>query len=148
MNCCITPYEGYDVRLNWPDATDDVASAVVYNVYRRDEATSSSMLVAAFLPPGGMSGMVPTGRAPPTAWMLKYGTYSVRAVDWAGNEDANESTLELSPDDVPKPAAGSFGCSVAGAPGPSALGLAALLLALAATAAARPASAASPARRG
>jgi hypothetical protein len=143
--CCLASYESYEVILSWPDATDDVANAVSYNVYRRDQATGTAKLVGGFLPPGDLRGTVVVSGTPPPWSTLEYGTYSVRAVDWAGNEDKNERTLELSAN--MKPDTGG-GCTVSGASGPPLLGLALLALALAATVAARPACAASRARRG
>jgi hypothetical protein len=105
---CCGPYDVHYVDLMWSAATDDVAGADVrYNVYRREGGmlTPVAMRVAGTTLAGAAwcSG----------AWgspNLQAGSYVVRAVDYAGNEDTNNKTLQLG-----NPCRDVTGCAVGGA---------------------------------
>ncbi len=116
-SCCSV----YDVRrldLVWAAATDDVGGADVrYNVYSRRAGKSVRTLIAS-----RVSGTVLNGAAVCSGdWYgtpLPAGAYLVRAVDWAGNEDANTTEVQIG--DVCG-GNGGFGCSV-GSPTPPTTG--------------------------
>jgi hypothetical protein len=81
------------VDLLWSAAADDVAGADVrYNLYRRESTGLTPVATR-------VAGTQLTGAAVCSGtWggtNLPAGTYIVRAVDWAGNEDTNNVPLEL-----------------------------------------------------
>lgn len=93
---CCGPYDLYRVTLRWDTAMDDVAGTrVVYRVYRRDGAVLS--LVADRVPGTTFTGVAYCSGWVWAAWghALPPGSYVVRAVDGAGNEDANTFEREV-----------------------------------------------------
>jgi hypothetical protein len=126
-DACCGPYDVYQVRVGWDSGTDDVAgSDLRYNVYRREGASLAP--VAA-----GVGGTELVGSAVcsgSSGASFEPGVYVVRAVDGAGNEDANTVGRQLG-DPCSSSGSGS-GCAVAGdrvAPtSPVVLVVAALLL--------------------
>jgi hypothetical protein len=124
-SACCGPYDAYQVRVGWDSGTDDVAgSDLRYNVYRREGASLAP--VAAGVGGTELVGSVMCSGGLGTS--LEPGVYVVRAVDGAGNEDANTVGRQLGD----PCSSNSSGCAVAGdrvtPPSPVVLIVAALLL--------------------
>jgi MYXO-CTERM domain-containing protein len=120
-DACCGPYDSFIVSLGWPPATDDRQGLEVrYNVYRRsDQGAPALTLVAGFMSTTMLNGSVACGSsAGPFTPILQPGRYVVRAVDAAGNEDAN--TTEQTLGDACAQSRTGWGCDVAGDRGPAA----------------------------
>lgn len=90
-SACCGPYVSRELTLEWDAATDEGANdAVAYNIYR--DGALYIPLVAGSTLAGVQSCVGGSSQGPP----LPPGTYVVRAVDWAGNEDMNSSVREVS----------------------------------------------------
>lgn len=125
-DACCGPYDVHHVDLLWAAAADDVAGADVrYTVYHRDGATLTP--VATWVAGTKLAGAAWCSGA----WgspSLSRGSYIVRAVDYAGNEDTNSVALELG-----DPCRDTPGCAVGGpeprtSSGPAAIAAAGILL--------------------
>jgi MYXO-CTERM domain-containing protein len=82
--CCghyrIRPYEA-----EWPAAADDVAASLLYNLYRAGQPTPVMMVL---LPATrvGFAVSCDSDRSAQGRLLMEPGSYSVRPVDWSGNE--------------------------------------------------------------
>jgi hypothetical protein len=122
---CCSVYDINYVDLMWPAAADDIAGADVrYNVYRRDRSTAPALVATR------ISGTTLSGAAVCSGhWggpELPAGFYMVRAVDWAGNEDANAQEVHIGDACA---GGGVFSCSVDNAPPPATWPIAATIAA-------------------
>ena len=97
-SACCGPYVSRSFGITWTRGQDDVAGqAVRYNLYRVGDAGP----VASLIDSDGIGLAVScmgTG-VYPQSLMVRTGTYFVRAVDWAGNEDTNDIQVRV-PDDA------------------------------------------------
>jgi hypothetical protein len=97
-SACCGPYVSRHFGMTWTRGQDDVAGqAVRYNLYRVGDAGP----VAALIDSDGIGLAVScmgTG-VYPQSQSVQTGTYFVRAVDWAGNEDTNDIQVRV-PDDA------------------------------------------------
>lgn len=84
---CCGPYRSRSVMLRWTAAEDAVSgSEVLYNVYGPGGGEPLVGLYAGTT----IGGNIACGwRGGPLGFMSADGAFSVRAVDWAGNEDSN-----------------------------------------------------------
>ncbi len=81
-SACCGPYTVYQLSLQWNLGSDDRTSPYLsYNVYR--DGKLFIPMVGGDVLSGAQCGGGPYGPDLPA------GTYTVRAVDWAGNEDGN-----------------------------------------------------------
>jgi hypothetical protein len=93
-SACCGPFRGFPVTLSWP-ATTDQGAPVLYRLYRRGnggalERTATTEATSL----RGFFSCMPNS----TGWypiVLTPGTYLVRAVDNAGNEDSNTTEQVL-----------------------------------------------------
>ena len=88
-SACCGPYDLYSVEFSWSSGKDNTAGGDLrYNVYRREGGALVVGLVEGLTAVGVQtcSGGFPS----PGRLELPPGTYVVRAVDWAGNEDSND----------------------------------------------------------
>jgi MYXO-CTERM domain-containing protein len=97
-SACCGPYVSRSFGMTWTRGQDDVAGqAVRYNLYRVGDAGP----IASLIDSDGIGLAVScmgTG-VYPQSLMVRTGTYFVRAVDWAGNEDINDIQVRV-PDDA------------------------------------------------
>jgi hypothetical protein len=128
---CCGPFDNVPVGLSWRAGSDDLAGDQLrYNVYfrpAREPATVS--LIAGLIEGAELRGFQTCSGTPigyiPQRVETAPGTYTVRAVDWAGNEESSSAGQVLG--DVCSSAAGQVvgeagsrkaaGCAVSGAPG-------------------------------
>jgi hypothetical protein len=123
---CCGPYSGFGVTLTWDPAIDDHNTALVrYNVYGVDSSGGTTGEVAArFIDAEQLFGAIvcrATGYSSgiPGLGVAMKGTYMVRAVDAAGNEDQNGATVVVDKkctgddEDAQDPPPDSGSCSIA-----------------------------------
>jgi hypothetical protein len=121
IECC-GHSDSTPVTLAWTAASDETSGADVrYNVYQGlDLSAPASTLIAGFVSGTELSGHITCSgsTSPPATPYLPVGVYLVRAVDWAGNEDANDAKLVvLSRCEDPIPGSGGGGGGSGGAGG-------------------------------
>jgi hypothetical protein len=81
---CCGPYRIKQYEAHWPAATDDVASSrTLYNFYRAGQPTPLMVLleVTQLALTVACDSRGASGR-----WLIEPGNYTVRPVDWSGNE--------------------------------------------------------------
>jgi hypothetical protein len=97
------PYSAVPAQLSWDAATDDRSPELVYyNVYRGSVGTTAvDQPVARYWWHVGLRGeLLCSGSPEPNIGprdieVIESGTYAVRAVDSAGNEDQNTAVVEI-----------------------------------------------------
>lgn len=116
--CCGT-YDVHSIGLSWLAGLDDSAGGDLrYNVYRRaGDAPAAMSLLAGLVTGTELRGFQTCSGQFPGSLEMSPGTYVVRAVDWAGNEDSNATGGRL--DNV----CSGQGCSMAGPMGASSISL-------------------------
>jgi hypothetical protein len=99
--CCAFhgSYGGYGLSLEWAAGADDQPGPLHYTIYDRGPANQSGpgRPVASFLDVTTAEGIALCmgDEAPFRAFVGSLGPYLVRAVDWAGNEDANTAVAAV-----------------------------------------------------
>ena len=99
-------YSNRPFALGWDKATDDLAGQVLaYNIYRDGETLPLASYLTATSATLAVSCDVVSGQVFPNFIRATFsrnytgrnesGSYYVRAVDWAGNQDTNQATLRI-----------------------------------------------------
>jgi hypothetical protein len=135
---CCGPYDNVPVALSWSAGSDDLAGGDLrYNAYHRPDSEPATVsLIAGLVEGTELLGLQMCGVGAPRSITgpieTAPGTYMVRAVDWAGNEESSSTGQVLADlcsrltgptgpttgqQPGQQPAHAAAGCSVAGSAG-------------------------------